>query len=204
MNARVIPFDDPLVPALVEEVLETGKTLIFPTDTVYGIGGNPWDERTLERVRRLKGRSAGRPFTLHLPTTAAIGRYAKIDGHLHEAIARYLPGPYTLLLPASPEAPPSAVKEGRVGIRVPDHPFFSEVIAELDRPLFGTSVNRTGEEPINDVAEIIERFGKVDLIITGPVGGSPSAIVDATVDPPRIVGRGSTLGERLESGDEVA
>ena len=204
MNARVIPFDDPEVPVLVEEALETGKTLIFPTDTVYGIGGNPWDERTLERVRSMKGRKAGRPFTLHLPTVATIERYARLDGRLREVIARYLPGPYTLLLPASTGAPPSAVKEGRVGIRVPDHPFFSEVIARLDRPLFGTSVNRTGEDPINDVAEIIERFSKVDLIITGPVEGSPSAIVDATVDPPRIVGRGSTPGERLEPGDEVA
>jgi len=203
MNPQVIPYDDPQVTALVEEALETGKTLIFPTDTVYGIGGNPWDERTLERVRGLKGRTADRPFTLHLPTTATIERYARLDGLLRDVILRYLPGPFTLLLPASTGAPPSAVKDGLVGIRVPDHPFFTDVIARLGRILFGTSVNVSGEPPINDVAEIIERFGRVDLIITGPVGEHPSTIIDATVDPPRVV-RGGSAADRLEPGDEVA
>ncbi|HHK67484.1 MAG TPA: hypothetical protein ENJ47_03670 [Candidatus Acetothermia bacterium] len=88
MNPQVIPYDDPQVTALVEEALETGKTLIFPTDTVYGIGGNPWDERTLERVRGLKRRPADRPFTLHLPTTATIERYARLDGLLRDVILR--------------------------------------------------------------------------------------------------------------------
>jgi len=203
MNTRVLPFDDPKVPELVEEALETGKTLIFPTDTVYGIGGNPWDERTLAHVRTLKGRPADRPFTLHLPTIAVIERYAQLDDRLREVIRRFLPGPYTLLLPASTGAPPSAVKDSLVGIRVPDHPFFTDAIARLDRPLFGTSVNPSGEEPINDVAEIIERFGGVDLIVTGPVEGRPSTIVDATADPPRIVRAGSAA-DRLEPGEEVA
>ena len=204
MNPHVVRFDDSNLPDLIAECLETGKTIVFPTDTVYGIGGNPWDERTLARIRRLKRRPEGEPFTLHLPTVEGIEKFARLNDRLRREVRRLLPGAYTLLLPAREGAPPSAVKEGRVGIRVPDHPFFSEVIARLDRPLFGTSVNRTGEDPINDVAEIIERFSKVDLIITGPVEGSPSAIVDATVDPPRIVGRGSTPGERLEPGDEVA
>jgi len=95
------------------------------------------------------------------------------------------------------------VREGVVGIRVPDHPFFTDLIARLDRVLFGTSVNLSGEPPINDVAEIIERFGRVDLIITGPVEGKPSTIIDATVDPPRIVRAGSAA-DRLEPGGEVA
>jgi len=204
MNPEVIPYDDPQVPSLVEEALETGKTLIFPTDTVYGIGGNPWDERTLVRVRRLKERPADRPFTLHLPSLEAIGRYASLEPDLLRVVERYLPGPFTLLLPANPEAPAGSVKEGKVGIRVPDHPFFSGVMAGLDRALFGTSVNLAGEEPINDLPTMIERFGRVDLIITGPVTGHPSTIIDITCDPPRIVRDGSASLDRLEPSDEVA
>ena len=70
MMPRVLSHDDPDLEQELQQALETAQTVIFPTDTVYGIGGNPWDERTLERVRALKARSADQPFTLHLATVA--------------------------------------------------------------------------------------------------------------------------------------
>jgi L-threonylcarbamoyladenylate synthase len=195
MIPTVLTHDDPRVLSSVDAALETGQTLIFPTDTVYGIGGNPWDERTLARVRTLKGRPVDRPFTLHLPRVTDVDHYARLDGRLRARIARLLPGPFTCLLPASAVAPPSSVQRATVGIRVPDHVFFRSVVARLERPLFGTSVNVSGEPPMVDVDEIIDRFGEVDLIVTGPVGLAPSTILDLTVDPPRAL-RG-TLPEIL-------
>ena len=187
MIPHVIAHDDPDLPRLIEAALETGQTLIFPTDTIYGIGGNPWDEGVLDRVRSLKSRPPDRAFTLHLPTVDSIGRFAQVDDRVRLIVDRLLPGPYTFLLAASSSAPPSAVMDDVVGIRVPDHPLFRSVVAGLERPLFGTSVNQSGERPLSGIDEIIERFSGVDLIIVGPIGGDESTILDLTVDPPRLV-----------------
>lgn len=187
MMPRVLPHDDPETPSAVDAVLETGQTIVFPTDTIYGIGGNPWDERSLERVRTLKDRPVDQPFALLLTTRASIERYTALDERLRELIAHLLPGPYTLLLPGAPECPSSAARDGKIGIRVPQHPFFQRTLARLDRPLFGTSVNRRGEPPLVDIDEIIDRFAAVDLIVTGPTGMTPSTILDLTTRPLRLV-----------------
>jgi L-threonylcarbamoyladenylate synthase len=187
MMPIVLSYDHPDTAAAVEMALETGQTLIFPTDTVYGIGGNPWDERTLNHVCRLKEREPDQPFTLHLWSISEIETYAHCEPAMLRIIEQLLPGPYTLLLPAGPRAPKSAVLEGKIGIRVPDHPFFASV---LRRPVFATSVNRHDAPPLNDVGDIIENFTEVDLIITGDVSGESSAILDLTQTPYRVV-RGS-------------
>jgi L-threonylcarbamoyladenylate synthase len=187
MMPRVLSHDASETPSAVDAALETGQTLVFPTDTIYGIGGNPWDTGSLARVRALKGRPADQPFALLLPTRISIERYAVIDERLRRLIERLLPGPYTLLLPATRGAPPSSVRDGTIGIRVPDHPFFQRTLARLDRPLFGTSVNHHGEPALVDIDEIIDRFAAVDLVVTGPTGRSPSAILDLTRRPARLV-----------------
>jgi len=189
---RVLRYDDPDVPRLVEAALEIGQTMIFPTDTVYGIGGNPWDTRTLARVCKLKGRDPAQPFTLHLGEVGTIERFARLDRRLRQIVDRLLPGPYTLIVPAADSAPPSAILGGAIAVRVPDHPFFQAVVALLDRPLFGTSVNRHGEPPLNDVDVIIDRFSAVEWIITGPVGLTSSTILDLTTRPASLI-RGAPL-----------
>jgi len=187
MMPRVLPHDDPETPSAVNAALETGQTIVFPTDTIYGIGGNPWDVRSLDRVRALKNRPADQPFALLLPTRASIERYAALDARLRPLIGRLLPGPFTLLVPAAEGAPSSSVQGGKIGVRVPDHPFFWRTLARLDRPMFGTSVNRHGEPPIVDIEAIIDRFAAVDLIVTGPTGMHASTILDLAVVPPRAI-----------------
>ena len=187
MIPRVLSVDDPGLQMALLEGLETSQTIIFPTETVFGIGGNPWDEVVLDRVRTLKGRSPDQPFTLHLGDVCEIERYAVVDSEARAVAERLLPGPYTLLLPARPEAPPSAVLNGIVGIRVPDHELFTTMLRTLGRCLFGTSVNRSGEPPLSDVRRIIDEFHSVDLIIDGPVAGTASSILDLTVRPIRVI-----------------
>jgi len=184
----VVKETDERLQGMIATLLETGGTLIFPTDTVYGIGGSPWDERALAQVRRMKGRADSQPFTLHLPSIEAIERFARVDERVRRVLTRFLPGPITFILSASDDAPPSAVSKGKVGIRVPAHPFFGSIMRKLDRPLFGTSVNRAGEEPLSSIDMMIEQFSGVDLLIEGNAGtGVPSGIIDLTTDPPHAL-----------------
>ena len=191
MMPTVLTYDHPDAAAAVNMALEIGQTLIFPTDTVYGMGGNPWDERTLNHVCRLKHRDPDQPFALLLHHVSAIATYAQCTPAVANIIEKLLPGPYTFLLPARPEAPRSTVLDGKIGVRVPNHPFFGSV---LTRPVFATSVNLHDRPPINDVSEIIENFTEVDLIITGDVVGEASAVVDLTASPYRLV-RGTLTEE---------
>jgi len=193
---QVVKESDERLQGMIQALLETGGTLIFPTDTVYGIGGGPWDERTLAHVRRMKGRAASQPFTLHLPLIEAIERFAHVDERMRRVLARFLPGPITFILPASKNAPAATVLKGKVGIRVPAHPFFQLTMRELDRPLFGTR----GEAPLHSIEMMIEQFSGVDLLVEGetetgvppgtsvpPGTGVPSAIIDLTTDPPQAL-----------------
>jgi len=189
MNPQILSDSDAGLPRAVEDVLELGGVLVFPTDTLYGIGGNPWDGQAIARVRTLKRRSADRPFALLLPAIETIERVARLDERTRPILKRFLPGAYTFLLPAFDTTPREAAAEGKVGVRVPNHPFFAGVMRSLDRPLFGTSVNRYGEPPLVDIDAIIEQFGNVDLIVTGTTApaGIASALIDLTVDPPQAL-----------------
>ncbi len=189
MNPLIFSDKDTELPRAVEDILELGGVLIFPTDTLYGIGGNPWDEQAIARVQRMKQRPPGQPFALLLPVIEAIERVAWLDERTRAILDRFLPGPYTFLLSASEEAPREVITEGKVGVRLPDHPFFGSVMRSVDRPLFGTSVNRSGEPPLENIDAMIEHFGNVDLIViaTTPPSGVSSAVIDLTVDPPQAL-----------------
>lgn len=189
MKPLVLRNDDPRLSQSINEILECGGVLIFPTDTVFGIGGNPWDKQVVARVQTMKSRSSQHPFTLHLPTSDLIERFAYLNEQTRKILNDFFPGPFTFLLWATAQAPASAVKERKVGIRIPDHPFFTRVMAQLARPLFGTSVNRSGEPPLNNIDQIIEQFGnRVELIVCeSTVSGRPSAIIDLTLSTPRAL-----------------
>jgi L-threonylcarbamoyladenylate synthase len=187
MTPTVLRIEDPSVPAAVLEALETGLVLVFPTDTIYGLGGNPWDDAVVAKVRALKARADDLPFTLHVASVADLDRYADIPERVRPAVRALLPGPYTLLLPARPQAPPCSVAHGTVGVRVPLHAFFSSVLGPAGRCVFGTSVNVHGEEPLREVDAMIDRFPSVDLLIVGDVAGTSSDVLDLTLVPPRAV-----------------
>jgi len=190
MIPQLIRSDDPKITDAIRDALAAGGVIVFPTDTVYGIGGNAWDDRAVAKARRLKHRAAEQPFALHLAAIDRIEPFARLDSRERRWIERLLPGAYTLLLVAD-VAPPCSVKDGKVGVRVPDHPFFSRAMAEVGVPLFGSSVNRSGEPPLIGIDEMIEQFPEVDLVVEDAVGRAESrerkpasAILDLTADPP--------------------
>ncbi len=176
----------------IREVVHGGKMLIFPTDTIYGLGCDAFNDRAVERVYRIKGRAPERPFSVHVASVSVIEQYvAPLTGRQRDLLERLLPGPYTVVMRASPMAPPMCVShEGKIGLRVPASRSFRLVYEAPGRPLVGTSANRSGEPPLPSIDEIIERFSHaVDLIVATdePMTQVSSSVIDITVDPPRVL-----------------
>jgi L-threonylcarbamoyladenylate synthase len=193
MSAELIKVKDRLSPAeagLIAEVISRGSLIVFPTETVYGLGCAAENDEAIARLYRLKQRERGKPLALHLGLVEELFRYAIVGERERRWIERLLPGPYTLILGASQQAPPVAVRAGKVGIRVPASEAFQQIAAAAGQPLGGTSANRSGESAVVAPPEAIERFSNVvELIITvdEPISGQSSAVFDLTEDPPRAL-----------------
>ena len=186
----------------VGDVFQEDTLMVFPTDTVYGLGGNARDESVVSRTYRVKQRSEDKPLTLHLFSTKDISKYTlDISEKQKSLLDRLLPGPYTIILPANSDAPEVSVsREKKVGIRVPDSNSFRSLEENIDFPLVGTSVNKSGEPPMTDFDKIVEEFGGiVDLFIESEeeLSGESSTVLDLTFDPPKVI-RGSFSLEDLE------
>lgn len=192
MNARLLRLDDEATPAQAAQVVQAGGLIIFPTDTVWGLGADTTSERAITRLRRLKGRSARQPLALHLANVELIQQYCRrLTRQQRRWIALLLPGPYTLILPAAPGAPPVAVNSaGGVGLRVPASRSFQQLAAALTCPLVGTSVNRSGQPPLTRLEEIIGLLGaEVELILTSdePMSGQSSTVIELTGNSPQVL-----------------
>lgn len=177
--------------ARVREAVCSGKLLIFPTDTIYGLGCDAFNERSIERIYRLKGRHPERPFSVHVGSIEELERYSLLTERQRKLIEKLLPGPYTIVLEASGQAPPACVStEGKIGLRVPKSRSFQMVYEAAGRPLVGTSVNRSGEPPLTEIEEIIEQFGEevaIIIVTDEPMSQRSSAVIDLTEDPPRAL-----------------
>jgi L-threonylcarbamoyladenylate synthase len=190
--------------AEIREVVHAGKVLIFPTDTIYGLGCDAFQEKALQRIYRIKGRAPERPLSVHVSSVEAIEHLATLTERQRFVIKKLLPGPYTVVLKASPHAPPLCISsEGKIGLRIPKSRSFRLISEAADRPLVGTSVNRSGELPLVDIAQLSQQFcHEVDLIIATdePMTQESSTVIDITFDPPRVL-RGSLPEGLLELED---
>ena len=181
--------------AAVEE-LHAGGVIIYPTDTVYGIGCSIFDKQAIERVYRIKRQDRNKPFSFICSDLSHISEFAKVSNSAFRLMKRLIPGPFTFILPASrlKQLPKSMIsKRKEVGIRVPDNVICQQLIKQLGHPILNASVGDGDGVPINDPEEIGERYGHdVDLLIDG--GKSlleVSTILDLTEDQPNIVRQGA-------------
>lgn len=176
----------------IRDVVQGGEILIFPTDTIYGLGCGAFNERAIERINEIKGRAPERPFSVHVASVSDITRYAApLTERQRLMLEKLLPGPYTVVLKASIGAPSICVsREGKIGLRVPRSRSFRLVSEASGCPLVGTSVNRSGEPPLTCTDRIIEQFSShVDLILITdePMTQESSSVIDFTFDPPRAL-----------------
>lgn len=178
------------------DIIRAGGVIIYPTDTVYGLGCDITNNKAVEKICRIKGvKPAKATFSFICPDLSNISFYTKPFGsNIYKIMRKNLPGPFTFILKASNQVP-KMLKNNRkqVGIRVPNSPIVAALLEQLDAPIMSSSIALPDEVAYpTDPQEIFEHYkNQVDLIIDGGFGGNqPSTVVDCTNDEPVIVREG--------------
>lgn len=191
--------------------VRAGGLVVFPTETVYGVGADPANDEAVRRIFALKGRPSSQALSLHLGNSPELERWAvDVPEGARRLAARFWPGPLTLVLPSRDEVS-EVVRGGRatVGLRVPDHSGAVELIDRCGGALAGTSANRHGGPSPTTASEAVDALeGAVDAIVdAGPTElGRDSTVLDLSVHPARVLRAGALAAAEIESflGEEVA
>ena len=168
------------------EVLSNGGVILYPTDTVYGLGANIFDRKAVKRVFNIKKRSYLKPLSLLVSSTDAIPLVSRVSINQLDVINKYLPGPYTFILKKSRIVPLYLTSgSSSVGVRVPK----SEIACNLASvfPITTTSANLSNKDTLDTPEEILNQLDcEVDLVIdVGSLNSrNPSTIIDLTYDKP--------------------
>jgi len=184
----------------VVDLLRHGGVIIYPTDTVYGMGCDITKARAVERVARIKGVKPEKArFAFICSDLSHLSDFAKqVDNDTFKLMKASLPGPYTFILNASNQVPKSiSPKRKTVGIRIPDNNIILEIVRQLGNPILTTSLKEDDEilEYPTDPELIFEEYRDlVDAVIDGGYGGiTPSTVIDCSGEEPEVIREG--LGE---------
>jgi tRNA threonylcarbamoyl adenosine modification protein (Sua5/YciO/YrdC/YwlC family) len=175
------------------DVLEAGGVIAYPTDTVYGLGCDLLNKTAIERLYVIKQMERSHPLAFVCPDLSNIARYAMVDNQVYRVLRRYLPGPYTFILPATKEVPKLVhMKRKNVGIRVPACEATRALARELGRPIISSTAARPGADPMVDPREIDDEFHGLALVLDAGAGGLlPTTVIDLTTSPPEVVREGA-------------
>lgn len=183
----------------VVKILKDGGLVIYPTDTVYGLGCDITNTKALERIAKIKGIKLEKAnFSFVCNNLSNISDYVKsLDTSSFKILKRALPGPYTFILEGNNNLPKEFKKKKTVGIRVPDNSIALELVKQLGNPIVSTSIYDDDEliEYTTDPELIFEKWqNKVDVVIDGGYGdNTASTIIDLTGNEPEVIreGKGS-------------
>ncbi len=180
------------------EILQNGGVIIYPTDTVYGLGCDIYDNKAVEKICKLRGLD---PVKAHLSLicrdiSQVSGLTQQIDNHVFRILKKNLPGPFTFVLNSNNQVPKMFKnRKHTIGIRIPDNNICMAIVEELGRPILTASLKSDDEilEYFTDPIDIYEDFKKlVDLVIDGGIGGNvPSTVVDCTGPEPVMLREGA-------------
>ncbi len=187
---------------MVVEVLKKGGVIIYPTDTVYGLGCDIFNARAVEKIARIRGLKVEKAnFSFICHDLSHLSHYTRqISNQVFKIMKRYLPGPFTFILEANSNVPKIFKnKKKTIGIRIPDHKIPLEIVKRLGNPILTTSIHDYDKviDYTTDPELIHENFGHlVDMVIDGGYGSNvPSTVVDCTTDPPEILRQGLGIFE---------
>ena len=199
----------------IKGVLCDGGVIAFPTDTFYGLGANPFNERAVANIFKSKNRSPHNPILVLIGSLKQLDQLAcdispdakKLIQHLWPVQRDAKPrlegsGPLTLLFKALPHLPRNLTAgTGKIGVRLPDHDFSRRLIAYIDHPLTASSANLSNHPNARTAEEVNASLGtSIDLIINGgqTAGGKESTVLDTTVSPPKLIREGAISKEQIE------
>jgi L-threonylcarbamoyladenylate synthase len=189
--------------AVASQILAEGGLVAFPTDTVYGLGCNPFNVKALKRLFKVKG-ERDKPLPILASDVESIEKIAFLSGKARKIAARFWPGPLTLVLPKKTALPETATCNlNSVGVRIPKHDVALRLIHLSNGLLMGTSANKTGAKPPCTAQEVAEQLREeMDVILDGGTTslGISSTVVDFTQEKPKILRKGPI---RLEEIIEV-
>jgi L-threonylcarbamoyladenylate synthase len=179
---------------LAADLFHSGKIFIYPTDTIYGIGGNPFDENVVRRIADIKGRNEKKQYIWLMSDFENLMNYVEIASEIYlDFLQKIWPAPLTVILNLN-ERTKEIINQDSIAVRIPQNDFCLKLLKEISRPLISTSVNRTGENPLNEIDQIVNNFlPDVDAIVfySGTTEKKSSTIIDLTSKQPKLVREGS-------------
>jgi L-threonylcarbamoyladenylate synthase len=186
---------DPARIVLAAQRLRDGAVIAFPTDTLYAVGARAGDRKAVARLYEVKRRPSEQPMVWLVSDRAAVERFARVSAAAAECMARFWPGPLTLVLPAR-----TPIDGSTIAVRAPDHVVALALLAALGEPIASSSANPAGAPPPADADQVMAALdGDVDLVLDGgPCRiGQPSTILDLTGSEPRILRQGAIPASEL-------
>jgi L-threonylcarbamoyladenylate synthase len=202
MNTGVLSVSSPNAITSALQVLLSGGLIAFPTDTVYGVGALAFDEKAVESIYAAKERPVEKAIPVLIGDTEDLTRVAEeIPFFAARLIARFWPGPLTVLVPKKPTLPEVISATSTVGVRVPDHEV-ARTLLRLAGPMAVTSANRSSQPSPTNAQEVLAQLGgRIALVLDGgkTPGGIPSTLVDCTGDEIQIMREGPLSKEQLLS-----
>jgi len=185
------------------------QIILYPTDTLYGLGVDATDPKAVLRLKELKGRDDRKPISIIVSDIKMMERYAEITPLARKLTERFLPGKLTLVLNAKNLPDEITAGTGTVGVRIPNHPQALALVRELGKPLTATSANISGMPSASTVADILAQFGDKSVLIyqnkdipsSLPVS-EPSTVVDARGEAPIIIREGAVKADVIRNAQD--
>lgn len=179
------------------EAIDAGDLVVYPTETVYGLGAAALEEDAVERVFEVKGRDRSKPLSFAVPSVPSALQYVRATERERRFMATFLPGPVTVLCRRR-EAVPDELTAGRdrVGVRVPDHPLALRLCEKADTPITATSANVSGRPSVRELADLDPEIREAAAVVLdgGETDGSESTVVDVSSE---------TIHRRGAQADEI-
>ena len=179
---------------LAYDALNNGEIIVYPTDTLYGFGVDATNTKAIQNLNRLKGRV--QPLSIIINTIEEISNFSKINESLLNEIKKYFPGKYTALLNAKKHNLSPLIQNGstKIGLRIPNHSFPIKLTKLLKKPIVTTSINRHGNEALNDVTQVEIDFPNIDIFEDVNHNQSKgSTIIDFSQTPYKVIRKGDGI-----------
>ncbi len=190
------------------DTLRNDGIIVYPTDTVYGIGCSIFSKKAIDRIYQIKNQHPSKPFSFVCSDLSHISEYALVSNPAYRIMKHLIPGPFTFILPSSrlKQLPKSLIsKRKTVGIRVPNNQICLSIVKGLEHPILSASVTDKNGDVVNNPELIKEIFDhQVDLILDGGINiSAPSTVLDFTEEPPVVIREGAgDISELLTLGKE--